>query len=64
MAIKVDRESDNVPTEEQALRRLEQHIELGELDEIVAPWIPGLPRYIVTYMKSRTAGRLRSATVG
>jgi hypothetical protein len=63
MAIKIDREADNVPTEEEDLRQLEQYIELGELAEIFPPWFPAIPRYLVTYMKSQTPGKLRSATV-
>jgi hypothetical protein len=63
MAIKINRKAANVPTEEQALKRLEQHIEVGDLDEIIAPWLPTRLRYLVTYMNSQTAGRMRSATV-
>ena len=63
MAIKINRKAANVPTEEQALKRLEQHIEVGDLDEIISPWVPTRLRYLVTYMNSQTAGRMRSATV-
>lgn len=59
----ISRKGPNVPTEERALRRFEQHIELGELDEIVSPWLPVRTRYLVTYMNSQTASRQRSATV-
>jgi len=63
MAIKIDREAANIPIEEQALKRLEQHIEVGDLDEIISPWVATRLRYLVTYMNSQTAGRMRSATV-
>jgi hypothetical protein len=53
----------NVPTEPLALRRLEQHVELGDLAEISAIFVPSVARYLVTYMNSQTGGRVRSATV-
>jgi hypothetical protein len=58
------KKASNVPTDPRALRRLESHIELGELEEISpTAGLPGAPRYLVTYMKSETGGRIRSATV-
>lgn len=56
------KESPKVPTDPQALRRLERHVELGELEEI-AGHLPGVPRYLVTYMLSVTSFPARSATV-
>jgi len=54
----------NVPTDPRALRQLERHIELGELEEIsLTAGHPLAPRYLVTYMNSQTGGRIRSATV-
>jgi hypothetical protein len=54
----------HVPTDPRALRRLERHIELGELEEITGLIaLPSVPRYLVTYMNSQTGGRIRSATV-
>ena len=53
----------NVPTEPQALRRLQQHVEFGELADISSIFVPSVPRYLVTYMNSQTAGRVRSATI-
>ena len=54
----------NVPTDPRALRRLERHIELGELEELPSlAGIPSVPRYLVTYMNSQTGGAIRSATV-
>jgi hypothetical protein len=62
-AKKINRKAPNVPTEGRALKRFEHHIELGELEEIVSPWLPVRTRYLVTYMNSQTASRQRSATV-
>jgi hypothetical protein len=54
----------NVPTDPRALAQLKRHIERGELEEIAEiAGLPSVPRYLVTYMKSETAGRIRSATV-
>ena len=54
----------HVPTDPRALRQLERHIELGELEEIAElVGVPGVPRYLVTYMNSQTGGAIRSATV-
>lgn len=54
----------NVPTDPRALRRLERHIELGELEELdLTATLPSVPRYLVTYMNSQTGGAIRSATV-
>ena len=62
-AKEITRKGPNVPTEGRALKRLEQHIEVGDLEEIVSPWLPVRTRYLVTYMSSQTASRQRSATV-
>lgn len=59
----INRKGPNVPTEGRALRRFERNLELGELDEIISPWLPVRTRYLVTYMNSQTLGRQRSATV-
>ena len=53
----------NVPTDPRALRRLQQHVELGELEELGAVALPGVARYLVTYMTSQTGGRVRSSTI-
>jgi hypothetical protein len=63
MAKEISRKGPNVPTEARALQRFQHHIELGELDEIVSPWLPVRTRYLVTYMNSQTGARQRSATV-
>ena len=61
---KFDRKAANWPTDPVALKRLERHIEFGEIGEIAHPnWPGGPPRYLVTYMNSQTRGRIRSATV-
>lgn len=57
------KQGPNVPTDPRALRRLERHIELGDLEELVLPGFIAFPRYVVTYMNSQTGGRVRSATV-
>lgn len=62
-AKEINRKTANVPTESRALKRFEQHIELGEFEEIESPWLPVHTRYLVTYMSSQTASRQRSATV-
>jgi hypothetical protein len=60
----VDREAPNFPKDSLALKRLERHIEYGELGELAPTiWPGGPPRYLVTYMNSQTRGRIRSATV-
>ena len=59
----INRKGPKVPTEARALKRFEHHIEVGELEEIVSPWLPVRTRYLVTYMQSNTSGRLRSSTV-
>lgn len=58
-------EAPNVPTEERALASLKRVVELGELEILpVDRWFPCVPRYLVTYMKSRTApNEMRSVTV-
>ena len=53
----------NVPTEERALRRLEQHVELGNLQDLEAVALPAKARYLVTYMNSQTGGKVRSSTI-
>jgi hypothetical protein len=53
----------HVPTDPRALKRLERHIELGEIEEIPGIALPSAARYLVTYMNSQTGGRIRSATV-
>ena len=59
-----DREAANWPKDPLALKRLERHIEFGELGELTpTTWPGGPPRYLVTYMKSNTSGRIRSATI-
>ena len=58
----LDQESAKVPAEPRALARLRRHIELGELEEVPAA-LPGVPRYLVTFMRSQTGVPVRSATV-
>ncbi|NMR19471.1 hypothetical protein [Cellulomonas fimi] len=53
----------HVPTEERALRRLGQAIELGHLEDLTGIFVRTAPRYLVTYMNSQRGGRLSSATV-
>ena len=58
------RKAPNVPTDPRALKQLERHIELGEIEELEpVAGLPSHPRYLVTYMNSQTGGRVRSATV-
>jgi len=63
MAKEFTESAPNVPTDPRALRRLQQHVELGELEELGAIAVPSVPRYLVTYMNSQTAGRIRSSTI-
>jgi hypothetical protein len=56
------RDTPKVPTEPRAMQRLERHLESGELEEVTGP-LPHAPRFLVTYMKSETSSRIRSATV-
>ena len=61
---KFNRKAPNWPKDPRALKRLERHIEFGELEELApTTWPGGPPRYLVTYMNSQTRGRIRSATV-
>lgn len=55
----------HVPIEKRALSRLHRAVELHELEHLPgAQAIPGIPRYLVTYMNSQTANNaMRSATV-
>jgi hypothetical protein len=42
---KLNKKAPNVPTDPRALRRLERHIELGELEELLpTAGIPSTPR--------------------
>lgn len=59
----LNKKAPNIPTEPRALKRLERHIELGELGDFKILGVPNVPRYLVTYMNSQTGGRIRSATV-
>jgi hypothetical protein len=64
MAIKLNKKAPNVPTDPRALKRLERHIELEQLEELSnLVGIPSVPRYLVTYMNSQTNSAIRSATV-
>jgi hypothetical protein len=63
MPFNFNKEAPNVPTDPRALRRLERILELGDFEEIAVAGVPGVPRYLVTYMNSQTGGRIRSATV-
>jgi hypothetical protein len=59
-----DRQAANYPNVDLALKRLQRHIEYGELGPVgPTTWPGGRPRYLVTYMNSQTRGRIRSATV-
>jgi hypothetical protein len=60
---KFTQESAKVPKDPRALRRLERLIDLGELEELPGLALASVPRYLVTFMKSETAGRIRSATI-
>lgn len=62
MSRPLDEASAKVPADPRALARLRRHIELGELEEVPAP-LPGVPRYLVTFMRSETGGPVRSATI-
>ena len=58
------REGGDWPKDPQALKFLEREIEIGNVGHLPQIFIPMTPRYLVTYMKSRTDNdKLRSATV-
>ncbi len=59
----LNQKAPNWPKDPQAVKRLERHVELGEIGELSLNAIPNVPRYLVTYMNSQTRGRIRSATV-
>ena len=63
MGTNINKKAPNYPTEPRALKRLEKYIELGEFEEFAVAGVPGVPRYLVTYMNSQTGGPIRSATV-
>jgi hypothetical protein len=64
MSNNFDRKAPNWPKDPRALERLERQIKFGNLEELPAVVNPNVvPRYLVTYMKSNTSGRIRSATV-
>jgi hypothetical protein len=58
-----NREAPNWPKDPEAVKRLERHIEFGNIGELAPSPLPTVPRYLVTYMNSQTRGRIRSATV-
>jgi hypothetical protein len=58
----LDEASAKVPSDPRAVARLRQHIELGELEEVLLA-LPAAPRYLVTFMRSQTGVPIRSATV-
>jgi len=60
---RLTKESAKVPSDPRALRRLERLIEIGEFEELPALALASVPRYLVTFMKSETAGKIRSATI-
>src|SRR5215813_11714829 len=58
------REGLKVPRDARAKRRLEELVARGEFEAIdPAGALSSRPRYLVTFMKSVTAFRIRSATV-
>lgn len=64
MPFTFNEKSPKVPTDERSLGRLRQHIQLGDLDDLtLVPFLPLVPRYLVTYINSQTGVTNRSATV-
>ena len=63
MKTSFNRKSANWPTDPQALKHLEAQIELGNLGDLTLQILPPTPRYVVTYMRSTTTGRIRSSTI-
>lgn len=63
MTYEINRKADYWPTDPEAINRLEKHIDFGELAQLTPTTVSGPPRYLVTYMKSNTSGRIRSGTV-
>jgi hypothetical protein len=63
MAEDLTRDAPNVPKEQRALAQLQRHIDLGDLEAVIAGDFRSVPRYLVTYMNSQTAAKIRSATV-
>ena len=51
------------PTDPAAARHLETQIEIGNLGAVEGIAQPGTPRFLVTFMRSDTSGRIRSGTV-
>ncbi len=62
MSKALDTPSAKVPTDPRAATQFRRHIELGELEEGSIGY-PARPRYLVTFMRSDTSARTRSATV-
>jgi len=56
-------QSAKLPKDPRAVKLIEHYVELGRFGEIDPLGLPSEPRYLVTYMNSQTAGRIRSATV-
>ena len=61
--MEINEKAPNTPRDARALRRLQQHIELGDLEDLGALALAGVPRYLVTYMNSQAGGRVRSSTI-
>ncbi|HET7759691.1 MAG TPA: hypothetical protein VFK62_07190 [Gaiellaceae bacterium] len=56
--------SPDVPTDANAKKELDRHVELGDLGDLAdVIKFPGTPRYVVTYMNSQKGGRIQSATI-
>ena len=63
MAKEFTEEAPNVPTDSSALQRLGQLVEVGELEDLGALALPGVARYLITFMNSQIGGRVRSSTI-
>ncbi len=63
-AARTTKKTPDAPTDANAKKELQRHMELGELADLAdIVKFPGTPRYVVTYMNSQKGGRIQSATI-
>ena len=63
-AARTTKKTPDAPTDANARKELQRHMELGELRDLAdIIKFHGTPRYVVTYMNSQKGGTIQSATI-